>query len=64
MVVFLQTLTFAYKQLPAAKSSLKFAGGAVGDEVMEQGSNTGTPLLSQIAPGEQHMETPLFFANC
>lgn len=39
----------AYTVLPAQQSSLKFSGGAVGDAVAEAQSNTGVPLLANIA---------------
>ena len=48
----LQTVTFTYEQLPAEVTSLKYAGGAVGDVIVESQSNAGTPVASQIAPGQ------------
>ena len=47
----LQTLTFPYQQLPATTTSLKYAGGAVGDIVVESENDMGTPLMSQALAG-------------
>jgi len=55
-----QTVTFTYKQLPAAVTSLKYAGGAVGDVIVESQSNAGTPVASQIAPGTTLNSVALF----
>ena len=58
LIYALQTLTFAYKQLPAALSALQFAGGAVGDMIMESQGNMGTPLLTQSASGSYQCNPP------